>query len=65
VNSLQELGRNYPWVSVAIIYESQDDPTAPGKSSEGHFGLFSADTLNADPVAKPAVNAIKKLYSIE
>ena len=61
VASLSELASGYPYVPVAMIYEAQDDPQAPGASSERHFGLFRL-AGDVAKVPKPAATSIRKLY---
>jgi hypothetical protein len=62
VDSLLELASLYPWVPVAVIYESRDEPYVGGGPAERSFGLFLAASGNTDPVPKPAVTAIRELY---
>lgn len=57
VERLRELGRDYPWVPVAIIYEARDEPHATGDPSQRAFGLFTGRD------AKPAVAALRSLYT--
>jgi len=65
VERLKELGRRYPWVPVAIIYEAQDEPDNPGTLPERAFGLFKKTNTGPGIVAKPAVLAIQALYQRE
>lgn len=62
VTTLRDLGRNHPWVPVAMIHEAQDEPDAPGGDAERSFGLFGASRSGTDWTAKPAVAAIRDLY---
>jgi hypothetical protein len=62
VERLKELGRHYPWVPVAIIYEARDERDNPGEAPERAFGLFKKADTEPGIVAKPAVAAIQALY---
>jgi polysaccharide biosynthesis protein PslG len=61
VERIEEIGRDYPWVPVAIMYEAWDEPQALEKGPEERaFGLFRR--TNNGAVGKPAVGAIQALY---
>ncbi|WP_156934872.1 hypothetical protein [Pseudonocardia spinosispora] len=63
VTTLRDLGRNYPWVPVAMVYEAQDEPDASGGAAERSFGLFEASGNGTNWTEKPAVAAIRELYT--
>ncbi|HEY4005007.1 MAG TPA: cellulase family glycosylhydrolase [Pseudonocardia sp.] len=56
VQRLRQLAADYPWVPVAMVYQSRDEP-ADSEAKERSFGLFGATGT-----AKPAVAALRVLY---
>jgi hypothetical protein len=57
VGRLRQLGRSYPWVPVAMIYEAGDEPDNRREAKERAFGLFTATGTS-----KPSVGALREPY---
>jgi hypothetical protein len=59
VANLKDMGEKLPYIQVACVYADLDVPSRT--DNEGYFGIYT-NSKSWDKKAKPAVEAIKRLY---
>ncbi|TAH34841.1 hypothetical protein EYC59_02900 [Candidatus Saccharibacteria bacterium] len=64
VGNIRDMRDKYPWISHAIVYTDEDIPSRKTTDAfEAYFGIYRNDANGNITGAKPAVAALKALYT--